>query len=283
MKHLLLLLVLSLVPISAHSNKDNDHELVFGLYSSEKPSWLIKKYTPIIELLERRLREDTGVDYTIEIKITKTYSEALEAFVKGDFDLVRFGPVSYVQAKQKNPDISIAAVELTRDVKEYYGIIIVNENSTIKDIADIEGKSFAFGDEASSVGRYLSQQFLRKNGISGSDLSDITYLGRYDLVGNSIGNEEYEVGAITEAVFKSLIERGVEIKELTRFPSIARPWIFGAYVNPEVKNSIQMSLLEVKDHKSLSLLNINGFAKGNEDEYTQIKSAIENIYLFEDD
>ena len=45
---------------------------------------------------------------------------------------------------------------------------------------DFERKSFAFGNSRSTIGRYLSQNYMMSEGIYADDLIDFSYLGRHD-------------------------------------------------------------------------------------------------------
>ena len=53
-------------------------------------------------------------------------------------------------------------------------------------------KSFAFGNELSTIGRYLAQQYLMQHGIHEKDLSHYKYLGRHDRVGTAVANKALE-------------------------------------------------------------------------------------------
>jgi len=58
----------------------------------------------------------------------------------------------------------IVAVEGARGGKTVNGIICVLSNSSIATVGQLKGKSFAFGDQFSTTGRYNSQLFLSSRG-----------------------------------------------------------------------------------------------------------------------
>ena len=79
--------------------------------------------------------------------IFKSYGEANDALISGDVDFVRFGPASYVIAKDRDPGISLLAMEHKDGEKRFGGVIVVRTNSTIRELSDLKGSRFAFGDE----------------------------------------------------------------------------------------------------------------------------------------
>ena len=92
--------------------------------------------------------------------------------------------------KRANSGLRILAMERVGGDKVFYGIIAVAKDSPIDSVAQLRGRSFAFGNDQSTIGRYLSQQFLRSHGIYASDLSRFDYLERHDKVGTAVGAVE---------------------------------------------------------------------------------------------
>lgn len=254
--------------------------LNFGVYSSNKPSAMVKVYRPILKELEKNMtrRLDRNVD--IRMQIAKDYDQGISHLINGRVDFSAFGPASYVEAKRMNNDINILAVENVKNSKVFYGIIAVAKDSTISDISELRGKSFAFGDEGSTIGRFLSQLELEQADIRASDLNRYEYLGRHDKVGTAVGAGSFDAGALNEKTFKKLVEAGEPIRELTRFPNVTKPWIARSGLDDEILQALRESLLDVKDQKTLASLKIDGFLEGTDDDYKVIRKAMDNNSIF---
>ena len=134
--------------------------LTFGVYTSDKPSEMYKKFKPMLRYIEDEIADRIEDAPQIKLKIYSTYELALKAFINDEVDFVRFGPASYVIAKQKNPDVRLLAIEENKGQRRFNGIILVREDSSFGSLTELRGKSFAFGDENSTIGRYLSQAKL---------------------------------------------------------------------------------------------------------------------------
>src|SRR5262249_19169674 len=150
--------------------------LTFGVYSFKKPTEVVRDFAVATDALAAALTKDTGAAVAIQLRVFKTYDECLTRFVAGDIDIVRFGPASYVLAQQRQPKVQLLAAEQEDGKKRCKGVIVVRKESPIRSLADLKGHSFAFGDENSTIGRYLSQEQLVDAGIHADDLSSFRYL-----------------------------------------------------------------------------------------------------------
>ncbi len=267
---------------SAEVRSENSVTLSLGLYTSNKPSAMVRKFRPIVKHLETAMTEKLGIEVNIRMQLAKNYQQGIEHLTAGKVDFSRFGPASYVEAKRSNPELSILAVESLASRKVFYGIIATAEDNKMKSVSELKGHTFAFGDQQSTIGRFLSQQYLADNGIGASDLSHYEYLGRHDIVGTRVGAGDFTAGALNESTFRKLLSQGEKIRELARFPNVTKPWIARSGLDPEIYEALQTCLFEITDEKSLQRLKIDGFLEGTDEDFNVIRSAIgDNERFFE--
>ncbi|MCW8890458.1 MAG: PhnD/SsuA/transferrin family substrate-binding protein, partial [Sedimenticola sp.] len=196
-KLLLLTLLLSLyTPVSAQqSNKPHAIPLVFGVYAHIRSTEMIQKMVPLQRYLERVMAEQ-GFAADIQIRIYPSYAEAIDALVEGEVDFVRYGPVSYVIAKSRNPNIRLVAMESNSGSKLFNGVLAVPQDSPVRQLPDLKGTRIAFGDRQSTTGRYLSQAVLIKAGLKSSHFPTVSYLKRHDKVAFAEASGQYDAGAM---------------------------------------------------------------------------------------
>jgi len=250
-------------------------ELKFGVYTSDKPTTMVRMFRPILNALEARLTEKTGVPTRIGLQVASSYEQGIDDLVNGRVDFARMGPASYVFSKDRNPDLRLLAMESKKGSKTFYGIICVQEQSPIQEIAQLKGRTFAFGDERSTIGRYLSQRLLAKQGVHADDLAGYEYLGRHDRVGAAVGAGQFDAGALKESTFKKLIKKGVKIRELARFPNVTKPWIASSNLDPGMATALEEALLELKDPAALKSIKKQGFLPATDSDYNIIQESIE--------
>lgn len=268
-------LVLSFLAMSWAHGASADVELVFGLYTSDKPSKMVEQFRPSLHVLEQRLTALLQEPVTIRTHVAKNYDEGLNDLLEGRVDFSRFGPASYVLAKRQEPDLSILATENNEGGKIFYGIICVRKDSDIQDVSQLKGRTFAFGDENSTIGRYLSQLYLLKHGISAKDLAEFSYLGRHDMVGSAVGIGRYDAGALKESTFNDLIKAGMPIRAIAKFPNVTKPWIARAGLPERIKNALTQTLLNLDDPIALDALSTEGFVAGGDADYDTIRESME--------
>ncbi len=280
LKKISLLAGLITLAISNSASAADTIRLNFGVYSSNKPSAMVKVFKPTLKELETRMTSKLNREVDIRMQIAKDYDQGISHLTTGKVDFSRFGPASYLEAKRMNKDIKIVAMESKNASKVFYGIIAVHNESDITSAEQLKNRSFAFGDEGSTIGRFLSQLYLQENDILAEDLSTYEYLGRHDKVGTAVGAGDFDAGALNESTFKKLVEAGEPIRELVRFPNVTKPWIARSGLDPEVFEALKQSLLELENEKALKALKTDGFWEGSDADYAKIRTAMENNFMF---
>ena len=256
-------------------------ELVFGVYTSDAATEMVKQFSPALGVLEVALGEQLGERVKISLKVASTYAGGVEDLTSGRVDFARMGPASYVMAKELSPGIRILAMESKKGSKTFNGVICVREGSDIESVAQLKGKRFAFGDARSTIGRFLAQELLVENGIRSENLEGFDYLGRHDKVGMAVGSGMYAAGALKEGTFKKLVAAGEPIQVIASFPNVTKPWIARAGMAPELFDGLQKVLLAMDDKKALGALKKDGFLPGDDADYDSIRSAIEASHSFD--
>ena len=248
--------------------------LVFGTYAADKPSETVRKFRPLLDGLESALSRNLGEPVSISIHVANSYERGINELITGQVDFSRFGPASYVLAKDKQAAIKLLAMESSKGRKTFRGIICVHADSKIAAISDLKGRTFAFGSERSTIGRYLSQLVLMQNGIEASDLDRFDYLGRHDTVGMAVGRRDFDAGALKESTFKKLAAKDIPIRKIASFPNVTKPWIARAKLPARIADALRTELLGFTDKAALKALKKAGFLDAADADYDIIRQAI---------
>ncbi len=247
------------------------NELNFGIYTSDKPTEMYKKFKPIIDYLEKDL-QNNGIDKKIKLKIYPTYEGAIDGLVKGEYDFARFGPASYILAKDKNENIRLLVQEIKDEKKRFKGVFITKSDSGINRIEDLKGKSFAFGNDTSTIGRFLSQAQMLKRGIDSQNLGSFKYLQRHDKVALAVANGDFDAGVIKESTFEKYKDKG--IKSFHTFDNVTKPWLVRENFPKKEFEILQKAMINLKDKEILTIFKGDGFIKTNDDEYDFVREGI---------
>lgn len=255
-------------------------KLKFGAYAADKPTESLKNLRPVLNELEKLMSAKLGKEVKITTQIATNYDKAIDDLVAGRVDFAKFGPASYVIAKRQENSIQLLAMEAVNGKKVFKGIIAIKEDSDIQNLTELKGRSFAFGNELSTIGRYLSQHELLKVGVKGSDLSNFKYLGRHDRVGAAVGNGDFDAGALKASTFKKLQSKGVPIKKLAEFNNVTKPWIAKAGLSNELVEALKTAFLEMDNPDVMKIIKKTGFLESSDADYDSIRDAIKESQYF---
>lgn len=267
----LFLLLLCLLAFDAQAER----LLRFGVYAADKPSEMVRTFRPALNLLEQSLTRRLGELVTIRMTVAGTYEEGVDDLVKGRVDFSQFGPVSYVNAKAALPALEILAMETNKGTKSFNGAIVVAEESPIQRVEELHGKRFAFGDDTSTIGRFLAQLYLLEHEVHANDLERYDYLLRHDAVASAVAEGRYDAGAVKESSIQRQNKQGKRLRAIAIFPNVTKPWVAHPGLSREVVGALRTALIELSNPEALEALGVDGFAPGEDHEYDRIRRAME--------
>ncbi|MBI4601391.1 MAG: PhnD/SsuA/transferrin family substrate-binding protein [Planctomycetes bacterium] len=276
------LCVLLLSPAPPRAEAAEPLQLTFGVYASDKPTDMYKAFKPVLVFLEGSMGKRLEMPVQIKLRVFNSYDAARATLVKAEIDFVRFGPSSYILAKDASPGISILAIEEQAGQYEFKGVIFTRLDTGIKSIKDLRGKAFAFGDPDSTIGRYLSQSFLVDAGIFAKDLSRFEHFDRHDRVVEAVLGGKFDAGAAKEGTFAKYKDRGLVVLET--FPNITKPWVARAGLDAAVAAAVRDGLASCKDKLVLDAMGekITGFnlEHAKDEKYEPVRVGMKKAEAF---
>jgi phosphonate transport system substrate-binding protein len=279
LKWLCATLVLALAPLSNPAAAKV--AVVFGVYAPDKSAAMAGELRPSLDRIAGTMGDILGEEVEIRMEVARSYEQGIEMIVSGRADFMRLGPASYVMAKRRDPGLDILAMEKQRGGKTFKGVICVRDGSDITEIQQLRGRSFAFGTKRSMLGRFFSQLTLLRHGIYARDLGRYEYLGGDEKVGRAVGAGRFDAGALEEASFTRLVEKGVPIRAIATFSNWTRPWAARAGLDQRVKTALREALLRLDDPVMLKALRFDGFLDGDDADYDPTRQAIrQNPWFF---
>jgi phosphonate transport system substrate-binding protein len=254
--------------------------LVFGVYASDKPSAMVEQLRPTLDLLEGAMSKRLGEAVTIKLRVARDYQTGLADLVTRKVDFARLGPASYVEAKEQAAGVQVLAAERLNGSKIFRGVICVNTASDIQALSELAGRTFAFGDEQSTIGRYTAQLILARAGITAASLKGFKYLERHDRVGAAVAAGQFDAGALEGTMFDQMVAAGAPLRLLVDFPNVTKPWVGRVGLAAPVAEAIRRSLLEIRDPVALAALRFEGFEAAENDDYEVTRASIKDNWRF---
>jgi phosphonate transport system substrate-binding protein len=260
------------MPIAASAQGRDPAKLRVALLPDENAATLIQNAQPLKAYLEATLKKE------IELIVTTDYSSMLEAMRCGRIEVAYFGPFSYVLAKSRAPEIEPFAVGVERGSPTYNSILIATVGGPVKTIADIRGKPFGFGDQASTSSHLAPRAHLQKKGLEGDTDYKPVHLGTHDAVARAVQAGQVPAGALSEPIFRSLVERKiidasrvVQIDLTAPIPNY--PITMQGNLAPHLKQAIRSAFLNVKDKEVLKSFRVEAFAATDDKAYDVLRDT----------
>jgi phosphonate transport system substrate-binding protein len=271
--------VAGLAPFAGFAQTRNPSKLRVALLPDENAATLIQNAQPLKMHLERALKRE------IEIVVTTDYSSMIEAMRFGRIEIGYFGPFSYVLAKSRAPEIEPFAVGVERGLPSYKSILIANAGGAVKSLADVRGKPFGFGDQASTSSHLAPRaHLLAKANLEGDRDYKVVHLGTHDAVARAVQAGQVPAGALSEPIYRTLVERKVidsaRIVTLDLTNEIPNyPITMQGNLTPELKQAIREAFLGLKDKEVLRSFRVEGFASTDDKAYDVLRETARILKL----
>lgn len=258
--------------------KGNPDKLRVALLPDENASTIIQNAQPLKKYLEETLKKE------VELVVTTDYSSMIEAMRFGRIEIAYFGPLSYVLAKSKAPAIEPFAVGVAKGSPTYKSVVIARADGPVKSVADIEGKTMAYGDQASTSSHLIPRALLADKGLVGDKDYKFVMLGAHDAVARAVQAGQVQAGGLSQEIFKKLVEKGaidggklVVIAESAPIPNY--PLVMQSSLAPDLKAAIRKAFLELQDKKILETFRAEGFAPTDDRAYDVLRNTAKILSL----
>ncbi|MFN3479560.1 MAG: phosphate/phosphite/phosphonate ABC transporter substrate-binding protein [Thermodesulfovibrionales bacterium] len=248
----------------------------FGVVPLESPAIMFKKFSPLTEYLSRKLGRP------VDLRIAVDFEGAIKDIGQNITQLCYMTPSTYIEAN-KRYGVKVFAKAL-RDGKPYHHSVIITRNdSDLRSIEDLKGRTFAFGDMRSTSSHIIPRAMLKQAGIDLTDLKYYNYLGHHDDVIKAVLKGEYDAGGVMESTAYKFKDKGIRFLKLSdEIPE------FNICYNPSLSEGdlsiIRTALITLKDTdpEGATILksideSYTGFTEAKDSDYEPIRTEMARI------
>jgi phosphonate transport system substrate-binding protein len=210
----------------------------------EAPTELQRKFKPLGDYL----KQATGLD--VQFVPVTDYAAVVEGLATNKLDLAWLGGFTYVQARLRTHGGVVPIVQRAEDAK-FTSRFIVPTNSTAKTLADLKGKTFAFGAPSSTSGSLMPRYFLLQAGIDPErDFKSVAFSGAHDATVAFVAAGRAEAGVLNASVMDKLVEGKNANVEKVRVLAITPPyfdynWTVRPGLDPAVTKKLTDAFLKL--------------------------------------
>jgi phosphonate transport system substrate-binding protein len=262
------LLFLALSMISSTLAAKNS-ELLLGSVAMDIPAVMHKRLKPLTLYLSKTLGRP------VSLKLSPNMGTAIVDAAEGNVDLAYLTPVAYLKAHEKG-QAELVAKTVTKGKGSFQLMIVVKEDSPIKTVQDLVGKSFAFGDKRA----LLQRAAVVGSGIQLEKLADYKFLGHYDNIARAVMNRDFDAGILKDTMAYKWQDKGLRI--LYSSPALP-PYNIAASkkVDKKLLAELRQAFLQLdgKNPEHLEIIKAldakyDGFAATSDAEYDVVRQLI---------
>lgn len=166
----------------------------------EAPTELQRKFAPLGKYLEK----ETGMK--VRFVPVADYAAVVEALATKKLDLAWLGGFTYVQAKIRTDGTAIPIAQREEDAK--FTSKFITADPAIKSLADLKGRTFAFGSPSSTSGHLMPRYFLQQAKLDPDrDFRNLAFSGAHDATVAFVAAGKAEAGVLNASVWEKLVEQ----------------------------------------------------------------------------
>ncbi|HEY8455579.1 MAG TPA: phosphate/phosphite/phosphonate ABC transporter substrate-binding protein [Actinopolymorphaceae bacterium] len=182
-------------------------KIVYGMTPTDEATDMARRYDPLEKYFNKCL------DHPFELFVGTDYNTMIEAMRTGNAHIARFGPFAYILAHERAGAEALAVALEGGDSPIYRSLIITRKSYGFDDLADLEGKKFAFVDPTSASGHLFPRALIANEmGISSDEVddwfSDVVYAGNHEASLLSVLNGDTDAGALASSATALVYENG---------------------------------------------------------------------------
>lgn len=241
----------------------------------EAPTELIRKFKPLGEYLEQQL------GMPVKFTPVSDYAAVVESLASDRLDLAWLGGFTFVQTRLKTGD-AIPLVQREQD--EQFTSKFITADPEVKSLADLKGKTFAFGSVSSTSGSLMPRYFMLKDGIQPEQFfKRIAYSGAHDATAAWVEAGKADAGVLNASVWDKLVAAGKVDTDKVRVISTTPPyydynWTVRGNLDPALVDKIKAAFLALDpanpEHKAiLDLQAASRFIETKPENYAGIEEA----------
>ena len=159
-------------------------------------------YRPLAEHLAQRLGRP------VELRTVDTWEGLAKSLANGETDLALMGPWGYVLANHA-AGAQVVSTILYEGKPEYFAIMITHPDSGIRSLADLKGRSFAFGDKGSTSGYLIPLHHFMQQGIDPEKYFSKVLYTKHQAIETQVAAGQLDAGADYNRNRDAMIAQGL--------------------------------------------------------------------------
>ncbi len=174
-------------------------ELRISAIPDENPQEMLRIYMPFADYLTKE------IGMPVKLVPVVDYAATVEGLAANKLDMVWYGGLTSVQAIRMAKGAT--RIVMRKEDAEFKSHFITRNDTGIRSLNDLKGKTFSFGSVGSTSGHLMPRYFLLQAGINPEkDFSRFSFSGAHDATAAWVEAGRVDAGALNFLVWDKLVE-----------------------------------------------------------------------------
>lgn len=251
-----------------------------GLIPSEDSRAMLESSKQLLEALEKNL------GMKVQGFVAADYNGVIEAMRSNHVEVAYLGPFSYVLGTTVANIEAFATAETAKSGRTFYRSQIITRNdSGIKDLKDLKGRTFAFVDPSSTSGHLFPKAGLIKQGIDPDKFfGRVLFTGSHDANALAVANKRVDAATIADRILDAAVQKNLVKREEIHVvwssdPIPESPTCWRKNLPDDLKAKIKTAFLNIKDITWADQGKLNRFVETNDAAYDVIRDTAKALNL----
>lgn len=202
MHRLIRLLPLLLVTAVLAAGEREVREIRIAAIPDADPTALLATFAPLSAYLS------AAVGLPVRFIPVTRYELVVEALVGRQVELAWLGGYTSVQAVRQSQG-NVERIAMRAEDARFATVFIAGTGTGITSMEELEGRTFAFGAQASTSGHLMPRYFLVERGLTPEQLfARMIFSGAHDKTAALVESGAVEAGALSQLTWKRLVATG---------------------------------------------------------------------------
>jgi phosphonate transport system substrate-binding protein len=259
------------------ASADMPEVLRISAIPDENPNELLRIYTPFADYLSKELGMKVRFTPVVD------YAATVEGLAARKLDLVWYGGFTSVQAVRRTSGTA-KRLAMRQEDAEFKSVFIAKPGSGIRSLADLKGKSFAFGSVSSTSGHLMPRYFLLQAKVTPErEMKQVAFSGAHDATALWVESGKVDAGALNFLVWDKLVQtRKVDLTKVNVFyttpPYADYVWTARGDLDQGLQEKITAAFLKLdyanpEQKRLLDLHRTRKYIKANDADWKAIEEA----------
>ena len=225
---------------------------------------IVADYAPVF----KGITQHYGIHF--DLRVGASYAAVVEGMCNDQADIAWYGAVTFGQANDRC-GVDLLAVDVKKGDSSYYSGIFVRKDSGIKTIADMKGRSMAFGSPNSTSSFNFPVAMLIADGVDpAKDLKKIIIAGSHSASIAALSEGKVDAAAASYNSFGKAVKKGAidpaDFQPLAKSQPIPNPpMAMNKKLDEALKANLRTAFGEI--HTKIDPAKIRGYGGKKVDRY----------------